>query len=110
MVEKEVKEWAKTDSAKEQAEADQPIINPGGFGTLLLLTQHAIRDCSSTTHGYNQPNQGREFADAAAQAPDAGQAPPVLSKTNTTEVWKTPFKYEEGWQGQGCAGASAKSH
>jgi len=46
MVEKEVKEWAKTDSAKEQAEA--------------------------------------------AQAPDAGQAPLVLSKMNTTEVWKTP--------------------
>ena len=42
MVEKEVKEWAKTDSAKEQAEADQPIINPGGFGTLLLLTQRTF--------------------------------------------------------------------
>lgn len=33
---KEVKERAKKDSVKEQVEADQPIINPGGFGTLLL--------------------------------------------------------------------------
>jgi len=40
-LEKEVKERAKKDSAKEQAEADQPIINPGGFGT-LLLTQGAV--------------------------------------------------------------------
>ena len=41
-LEKEVKERAKKDSAKEQAKADQPIINPGGFGT-LLLTQGAVR-------------------------------------------------------------------
>jgi hypothetical protein len=40
-LEKEVKERAKKDSAKEQAEAEQPIINPGGFGT-LLLTQGAV--------------------------------------------------------------------
>lgn len=39
--EKEIKERAKKDSAKEQAEADQPIINPGGIGT-LLLTQGAV--------------------------------------------------------------------
>ena len=40
MLEKEVKERAKKESAKEQAEADQPIINPGAFGT--LLTQGAV--------------------------------------------------------------------
>ena len=42
MLEKEVKEGAKKDSTKEQAKADQPIINPGGLST-LLLTQGAIR-------------------------------------------------------------------
>lgn len=40
-LEKEVKERVKKDSAKEQAESEQPIINPGGFNT-LLLTQGAV--------------------------------------------------------------------
>lgn len=40
-LEKEVKERVKKDTAKEQAESEQPIINPGGFGT-LLLTQGGI--------------------------------------------------------------------
>lgn len=40
-LEKEVKERVKKDTAKEQAESEQPIINPGGFGT-LLLTQGAV--------------------------------------------------------------------
>lgn len=40
-LEKEVKERAKRDATKDQAEAEQPIINPGGFGT-LLLTQGAV--------------------------------------------------------------------
>jgi clathrin heavy chain len=38
-LEKEVKERAKKDVQKEQSEADAPIINPGGFGNRLLLTQ-----------------------------------------------------------------------
>jgi len=38
-LEKEVKERSKKDSQKEQQEADAPIINPGGFGNRLLLTQ-----------------------------------------------------------------------
>jgi clathrin heavy chain len=39
MLEKEVHERAKKDTQKEQQEADAPIINPGGFGNRLLLTQ-----------------------------------------------------------------------
>jgi clathrin heavy chain len=35
----EVKERSKKDSQKEQQDADAPIINPGGFGNRLLLTQ-----------------------------------------------------------------------
>jgi len=38
-LEKEVKERSKKDSQKEQQEAEAPIINPGGFGDRLLLTQ-----------------------------------------------------------------------
>ncbi|KAI0044509.1 clathrin heavy chain 1 [Auriscalpium vulgare] len=38
-LEKEVKERSKKETQKEQAEADAPIINPGGFGNRLLLTQ-----------------------------------------------------------------------
>ncbi|KAG7443630.1 clathrin heavy chain [Guyanagaster necrorhizus] len=37
-LEKEVKERSKKDSQKEQAEAEAPMINPGGFGNTLLLT------------------------------------------------------------------------
>ncbi|KIJ55342.1 hypothetical protein M422DRAFT_219983 [Sphaerobolus stellatus SS14] len=40
-LEKEVKERAKKDSQKEQLEAEQPIINPGGFGH-LLITQNGF--------------------------------------------------------------------
>jgi len=36
-LEKEVKERSKKDAQKEQAEADAPIINPGGFGNRLML-------------------------------------------------------------------------
>jgi len=35
-LEKEVKERSKKDAQKEQTEAEAPIINPGGFGGLLL--------------------------------------------------------------------------
>ncbi|TCD68409.1 hypothetical protein EIP91_010810 [Steccherinum ochraceum] len=38
-LEKEVKERAQKDTAKEAQEAEVPIINPGGFGGRLLLTQ-----------------------------------------------------------------------
>ncbi|KAI0065620.1 clathrin heavy chain [Artomyces pyxidatus] len=38
-LEKEVKERSKKESQKEQLEAEAPIINPGGFGDRLLLTQ-----------------------------------------------------------------------
>lgn len=38
-LEKEVKERSKKDTQKEQAESEAPIINPGGFGNRLLLTQ-----------------------------------------------------------------------
>jgi hypothetical protein len=38
-LETEVKEHSKRDSQKEQQEAEAPIINPGGFGDRLLLTQ-----------------------------------------------------------------------
>jgi len=38
-LEKEMKERSKKDSQKEQQDADAPIINPGGFGNRLLLTQ-----------------------------------------------------------------------
>lgn len=34
-----MKERTQKDSQKEQLEAEQPIINPGGFGNRLLLTQ-----------------------------------------------------------------------
>ncbi|TFK26167.1 clathrin heavy chain 1 [Coprinopsis marcescibilis] len=36
-IEKEVRDRSKKDEQKEQAEADAPIINPGGFGNRLLL-------------------------------------------------------------------------
>lgn len=36
-LEREVKERSKKDAQKEQAEADAPIINPGGFGNRLML-------------------------------------------------------------------------
>lgn len=42
VLEKEVKERAKKDSQKEQLEAEQPIINPGGFGNRLLITQNGF--------------------------------------------------------------------
>ena len=38
-LEKEVKERSKKDIQKEQQESEAPIINPGGFGDRLLLTQ-----------------------------------------------------------------------
>ncbi|THH32376.1 hypothetical protein EUX98_g1821 [Antrodiella citrinella] len=38
-LEKEVKERAQKDTQKEQQESEVPIINPGGFGGRLLLTQ-----------------------------------------------------------------------
>jgi clathrin heavy chain len=38
-LEKEVKERAQKESQKEQQDAEAPIINPGGFGDRLLLTQ-----------------------------------------------------------------------
>ncbi|KAH8116430.1 clathrin heavy chain [Phellopilus nigrolimitatus] len=38
-LEKQVQELSVKDTKKEQAEADAPIINPGGFGNRLLLTQ-----------------------------------------------------------------------
>ena len=34
-----MKERAKKETAKEAQEQDAPIINPGGFGNKLLLTQ-----------------------------------------------------------------------
>ncbi|KAL0060881.1 Clathrin heavy chain [Marasmius tenuissimus] len=37
-LEKEVKEHSRKDKQKEEAEESQPIINPGGFGNRLLLT------------------------------------------------------------------------
>ena len=38
-LEKKVAELSAKDSKKEQQEADAPIINPGGFGNRLMLTQ-----------------------------------------------------------------------
>jgi len=38
-LEKEVRERSKKEQQKEQQEADAPIINPGGFGNRLMLTQ-----------------------------------------------------------------------
>jgi clathrin heavy chain len=38
-LEKEVRDRSKKEQQKEQQEADAPIINPGGFGNRLLLTQ-----------------------------------------------------------------------
>lgn len=40
-LEKEVRERSQKDTQKEQQESEQPIINPGGFGGRLLLTQAA---------------------------------------------------------------------
>lgn len=58
-LEKEVKERVKRDTAKEQAESEQPIINPGGFGT-LLLTQGGIGSAPTAvppiyTNGVSSP-------------------------------------------------------
>src|SRR6266404_8264780 len=39
VLEKEVRERSKKEQQKEQQEADAPIINPGGFGNRLMLTQ-----------------------------------------------------------------------
>lgn len=38
-LEKMVKELSTKDAKKEQAEAEAPIINPGGFGNRLMITQ-----------------------------------------------------------------------
>ena len=38
-LEKQVQELAAKTTKKEQAEEETPIINPGGFGNRLLLTQ-----------------------------------------------------------------------
>ena len=38
-LEKDVRERSKKEQQKEQQEADAPIINPGGFGNRLMLTQ-----------------------------------------------------------------------
>jgi clathrin heavy chain len=37
-LEKQVKEHSKKDQSREQQEAEQPIINPGGFGTARMIT------------------------------------------------------------------------
>jgi clathrin heavy chain len=37
-LEKEVKEQTKKTQTREQQEADQPIINPGGFGNQRMIT------------------------------------------------------------------------
>lgn len=42
-LEKDVKERAKKDAQKEQTESEAPIINPGGFGRGLLLTNGYVR-------------------------------------------------------------------
>jgi hypothetical protein len=47
-LEKEIKERAKKDSQKEQQEADAPIINPGGFGNRLMLTQGPANGYATT--------------------------------------------------------------
>ena len=41
-LEKEVKEQSKKEAQKEQKEAEAPIINPGGFGRGLLLTNGIV--------------------------------------------------------------------
>jgi len=41
-LEKEVKERSKKDAQKEQTEAEAPIINPGGYGRGLLLTNGIV--------------------------------------------------------------------
>jgi clathrin heavy chain len=38
-LEKEVRERSKKEQQKEEQEADAPMINPGGFGNRLMLTQ-----------------------------------------------------------------------
>ena|SRR5712691_4551318 len=48
-LEKEVRERSKKEQQKEQQEADAPIINPGGFGNRLLLTQ-------GNGYGFSEPH------------------------------------------------------
>ncbi|KAK0446711.1 hypothetical protein EV421DRAFT_1790875 [Armillaria borealis] len=50
-LEKEVKERSKKESQKEQAEAEAPMINPGGFGSTLLLTNGFAGQAPPTMNG-----------------------------------------------------------
>lgn len=50
-LEKEVKEQSKKEAQKEQKEAEAPIINPGGFGRGLLLTNGIVGQAPSPMNG-----------------------------------------------------------
>jgi len=50
-LEKEVKEHSKKEAQKEQKEAEAPIINPGGFGRGLLLTNGIVGQVPSPMNG-----------------------------------------------------------
>jgi len=52
-LEKEVKEQSKKEAQKEQKEAEAPIINPGGFGQGLLLTNGIVGQAPPMTGGMN---------------------------------------------------------
>lgn len=72
-LEKEVKERSKKDTQKEQQEAEAPIINPGGFGDRLLLTQ-----------GNGYANSCRSCVDSISYHLSlrfVGQAPPMANGT-----------------------------
>jgi hypothetical protein len=71
-LEKEVKERAKKDSQKEQQDAEAPIINPGGFGNRLLLTQG---------NGYALENDGFIHDQTPFSFSFPGQAPPIPNGT-----------------------------
>lgn len=50
-LEKEVKEQSKKEAQKEKTEAEAPIINPGGFGRGLLLTNGIVGSAPPPMNG-----------------------------------------------------------
>jgi len=54
-LEKIVKEQSKKEAQKEQKEAEAPIINPGGFGRGLLLTNGIVGQAPPPMNGGMMP-------------------------------------------------------
>jgi clathrin heavy chain len=80
-LEKEVRERSKKEKQKEEQEADAPMINPGGFGDRLMLTQG---------NGYKLYDPGFSLITNSFSGSFAGQAPPYPMNGTTGAAFGIP--------------------